>query len=679
MSSLPLHDRIKKLKELLARYSYEYYVDDSPSVDDAVYDSLFDELKKIESEHPELITPDSPTQRVGGAPIAKFQKVEHASRMLSLNDAFSKEEVEAWFVRIRKLAPQLDERVEFFADIKMDGLACSLVYEDGVLVRAVTRGDGLVGEDVTSNVRTIKSVPLRLREVSGAKHFLQNRTEIRGEIVMYKKDFEKLNYALEQEGKKTYANPRNLAAGTIRQLDPRLVAERQLYFLPYDILRDDPSEIPTNEYAYAILRQLGFRANTEAQVIHSLVELHDFAASWEEKRHELPYNTDGMVIKLNDRELYRQLGIVGKNPRGAIAFKYPAEQATTRVKDIFVSIGRTGAATPVAMLEPVVVAGSTVQMATLHNEDEVKRKGVLIGDTVVIHKAGDIIPEVIEPIIALRSGDEQPFVMPEKCPECDTKLIRPEGEAVWRCPNPACPAKTLRQIQHFASKGAMDIDGMGEKNVAALLDAGLIKDAADLYGLTKEQILTLDRFADVSATNLISAIAAKKTPPLAKFLYALGIRHVGAQTAIDIATHFGSFERIKSATIDELQAIEGVGGRVAESIVAWFEEPEHQTLLQKFANYGIKPQTVDNAQQKDGPLMGKSFVITGSLESMDREEAADKIRALGGTFQTSVGKTTTYLVAGGKVGASKLAKAEKYGTAIIDEIKLLEILKEQSK
>lgn len=669
------YERIAKLKSLLGQYAYEYHVYDNPSVDDAIYDSLFSELKKLEAEYPELVTADSPTQRVGEVPIAKFQKVDHASRMLSLNDAFSSEEVEAWFLRIRKLAPQLDDRVEFFADIKMDGLACSLVYENGVLVRAVTRGDGLIGEDVTSNVRTIKSVPLRLRESDGADKFLEGRTEVRGEIVMYKKDFEELNHKLEQEGKKTYANPRNLAAGTIRQLDPRLVADRKLYFLPYDILRDDPTELATNEYAYGILRQLGFRANTEARVIHSLEELHEFAASWEEKRHELPYNTDGMVIKLNDRELYRQLGVVGKNPRGAIAFKYPAEQATTRVKDIFVSIGRTGAATPVAMLEPVLVAGSTVQMATLHNEDEVKRKGVLIGDTVIIHKAGDIIPEVVEPIIALRSGTEKPFVMPEKCPECDTKLVRPEGEAVWRCPNPTCPAKTLRQIQHFASKGAMDIDGMGEKNVATLLDAGLIKDAADLYGLTKEQVLALDRFADVSATNLINAIAAKKNPPLAKFLFALGIRHVGTQTALDIAVHFGSFERIMSATIDELQSIEGVGERVAESIVAWFEEPEHQVLLQKFADYNVEPQTVDNAQQKDGPLTGKSFVVTGSLEVMDREAAADKIRALGGTFQTSVGKTTTYLVAGGKVGASKLVKAEKYGTEIIDEARLLEMLR----
>jgi DNA ligase (NAD+) len=675
MTKLPPRERAVKLRKLLNQYSHEYHVLDEPSVDDAVYDSLFGELKALEAEHPELVTSDSPTQRVGNAPIAKFQKVEHRSRMISLNDVFSREEVEAWLVRVRKLAPEMDEKVEFFADIKMDGLACSLIYEEGKLVRAVTRGDGFIGEDVTSNIKTIQSVPLTLHESKEAKKFLRGITEIRGEIVMFKKDFELLNTQLEQEGKKTYANPRNLAAGTIRQLDPRLVAQRKLYFLPYDILRDDPRDIPTNDFAYRILGELGFKIDRDTRIIHSVNELVDYAKSWEKKRFDLPFNTDGMVVKLNDRELYRALGIVGKNPRGAIAYKYPAEQATTRIKDIFVSIGRTGAATPVAMLEPVIVAGSTVQMATLHNEDEVKRKGVLIGDTVVVRKAGDIIPEVVEPLVELRDGSEKPFVMPKECPECDTELDRPEGEAVWRCPNPVCPAKTWRGVQHFASKGALDIDGMGEKNVAVLLGAGLIKDAADLYALKKEQLLKLDRFAEISAQKLIDAIAAKKNPPLAKFLYALGIRHVGAQTAQDIAAHFGSLDAIRKATIDQLHEVEGVGEIVAESMVAWFENPEHQALLGKFAAYGVRPQEVAKVST-EGPLSGKYFVITGSLSGMDREEAADKIRALGGTFQTSVGKNTNYLVTGGSVGASKLAKAEKYGTKVIDEQKLKELLHE---
>jgi DNA ligase (NAD+) len=666
-------ERAKKLRALLNQYAHEYYALDAPSVDDAVYDSLFHELKELEAAHPELIISSSPTQRVGQAPIAKFDKIAHASRMVSLNDVFSREEVEAWLVRVRKLAPQLDEKVEFFADIKMDGLACSLIYENGLLVRAVTRGDGLVGEEVTSNVRTIRSVPLVLQTTARTKILNEGTTEVRGEIVMFKKDFGLLNAQLEKEGKKPYANPRNLAAGTIRQLDPRIVAERKLYFLPYDLLRANDAEVPTFEAAYTMLRELGFVLDRDFKVIHSVDELVDFATSWEKKRFELPFNTDGMVVKLNDRHLYKALGIVGKNPRGAIAYKYPAEQATTRIKDVFVSIGRTGAATPVAMLEPVLVAGSTVQMATLHNEDEVKRKGILIGDTVIVRKAGDIIPEVIEPLVDLRDGSERPFHMPTHCPECNTELVRPEGEAIWRCSNPICPAKTWRSIQHFASKGALDIDGMGEKNVAALLEAGLIKDAADLYALKKEQLLKLDRFAEISANKLIEAIAAKKHPPLAKFLFALGIRHVGAQTAIDVTAHFRSLGAIAAATIDQLHEVEGVGEVVAESIVAWFEEPEHQALLQKFVAHGVEPEAVKQAST-DGPLAGRHFVITGSLSEMDREEAADRIRLLGGVFQTAVGKNTDYLVAGGSIGASKLAKAEKFGTKIIDEPALKKML-----
>lgn len=668
MTKLPPHKRAEKLREQLNEYAHEYYALDSPSVDDAVYDSLFSELKKIEEENPETVTPDSPTQRVGGKPIKKFQKVEHAFRMLSLNDAFSRDEVEAWFKRTQKLVPEIDDRIEFFADIKMDGLACSLVYEDGLLLRGVTRGDGLVGEDVTSNVKTIPSIPLRLKAL---KDYSKGRTEIRGEIVMFKSDFEKLNIDLEKEGKKTYANPRNLAAGTIRQLDPRVVASRKLQFRAYDLIRNEASEIVTNEQAYNDLRELGFIVNKDAKVIRSINELVAFAEAWEEKRFDLPFNTDGMAIKLNDRKVYTQLGIVGKNPRGAIAYKYPAEQATTMIKDIFVSIGRTGAATPVAMLEPVVIAGSTVQMATLHNEGEIKRKNVRIGDTVIVQKAGDIIPEVVEPLVKLRSGDEKKFTMPKHCPECETKLVRPEGEAVWRCQNPTCPARMLRHIQHFASKGALDIDGLGEKNVQALLSARLISDAADLYKLKKEELLRLDRFAELSADNLINAISVKRQPSLAKFLFGLGIRHVGAKTALDLTNHFKSLTAIQTTTIDELNQVEGVGVVVAESIVAWFSDPDNQLILKKFDAFGVKPTF---EKPKSGKLNSKSFVITGTLQSMSREEAADKIRELGGTFQSSVGKSTDYLVAGETVGESKLKKARSYGTEVISEHRLKELL-----
>lgn len=663
--------RAEKLRQQLRQFAYEYYVLDEPSVDDAVYDGLMGELKDIEGDFPESVSSDSPTQRVGGTPLDKFTKVEHRSRMLSLNDVFDEQEIDTWLIRIRKLDVRLREHPELFVDIKMDGLACSLIYHNGLLQSAVTRGDGFVGEEVTMNVRTINSVPLRLRPTKALESFLFGRTEVRGEIVMYKEDFVELNRKLKEEGKKVYANPRNLAAGTIRQLDSKLVAERKLYFRAYDIIRNDMKELQTVESVYAAMREMGFLVNQEACKMTTTSEVKSFITEWAEKRHELPFNTDGLVIKVNDRSIMADLGVVGKNPRGAIAFKYPAERSTTKVKDIFVNIGRTGAVTPVAMLEPVVVAGSTVQMATLHNEDEVRRKDIRIGDTVVVHKAGDIIPEVVEPLISLRDGSEREFKMPSQCPECQTPLIRPESEAAWRCPNDSCPTRVTRRIEHFASRAAMEIEGLGEKNVEALYQSGLVHDVADLYALTYEQVLSLNRFAEISARKLVAAIQAKKNPPLSRFLFALGIRHVGAQTAIDIANYFRSFDALKEATIDNLSSIEGVGGVVAESVAAWFAEPTNQLLLDKLNRYGVQPQQVHHV---GGPLQGISFVVTGSLGSMSREAAVEKIRSLGGTFQSSVGKDTTYLVAGGKVGANKLLKAEKYGTKIIDEQEFLLLL-----
>jgi DNA ligase (NAD+) len=430
--------------------------------------------------------------------------------------------------------------------------------------------------------------------------------------------------------------------------------------------------VPSHSFAYQTLRNLGFQANSVAKVVHSIDEVKKFADKWEEKRKTLAFNTDGLVVKINDRGVYERLGVVGKAPRAAVAYKYPAEQSTTKVKDIFVSIGRTGAATPVAMLEPVVVAGSTVQMATLHNEGEVHRKDIRIGDTVIIHKAGDIIPEVVEPLSTLRTGSEQKFVMPTHCPECNTLLFKTKAEdAVWRCPNNACPARSQRHIEHFASKGALDIEGLGEKNVVALLDAKLITDQADIYSLKVEQLLKLERFAAISANKLVEAIQAKKNPSLARFLFALGIRHVGVQTAIDLANHFHTMEKLSQATIDELSAVDGVGEVVAEAVVAWFEDPQNQSLLKKFTAAGVIPQKVTVV---GGPLVGKAFVVTGTLQSMGRDQAAEKIRALGGTFQSSLGKDTDYLVVGSNVGASKLAKAEKYGTTQLNEDSFLALL-----
>lgn len=663
--------RVEKLKELINEYRHEYHVNDHSIMSEAAADSLKHELTQLEEQYPELITPDSPSQRVAGMPSSKFKPIQHKERMLSLNDVFSEAELLAWVERIKKLAPKAKQ--EYFVDLKMDGFACALVYQDGLLQTAITRGDGFVGEDVTINVRTLESVPLRLRNSKKLANFVTGRTEVRGEIVMYKKDFELLNKKRQEKDLPLFANPRNTAAGTIRQLDPKLVAERPLYFRAYDILRDIPADVPTNRFAYDVMRELGFLCNKDAPVLKTIPEITAFINEWEDKRHKLAFNTDGLVVKINDRVLYRRLGVVGKAPRAAVAYKYPAEQSTTKVKDIFVSIGRTGAATPVAMLEPVVVAGSTVQMATLHNEGEIKRKDIRVGDTVVIQKAGDIIPEVVEPLVKLRTGSEQAFKMPINCPECNTKLVKLKAEeAVWRCPNLQCPSRLHNHIQHFASKGALDIDGMGEKNVLALLDAGLIKETADMYVLTKDQLLKLDRFAEISASKLIAAIAEKKNPPLARFIFGLGIRHVGTQTAIDLANHFHTMENIQKASIEDLAEVEGIGEVVAESLVAWFAEPQNQELLKKFAQYGVEPVSV---KKTGGPLSGKSFVVTGSLDTMSREEAADRIRALGGTFQSSVGKETDYLVVGGNVGASKLAKADKLGTKQISEEDLLKILK----
>lgn len=664
-------ERVVKLRELINDYRYHYHVLDESIMSEAAADSLKHELSQLESEFPELITPDSPTQRVAGAPLPGFKQFEHSSRMLSLNDVFNEAELNAWRDRIQKLLPAGAD-LEYFVDIKMDGLACALVYENGVLVRAITRGDGFVGEDVTANVRTIDSVPLRLRQDKSLENFLQGRTEVRGEIVMYKADFERLNEARTKDGKPLFANPRNTAAGTIRQLDPQLVASRPLHFRAYDLLRAEPAEVPSHEFAYKTLRGLGLLANKDARVFKTTDEVLKYANEWETKRQKLAFNTDGLVVKVNDRSLYVRLGVVGKAPRAAVAYKYPAEQATTKVKDIFVSIGRTGAATPVAMLEAVVVAGSTVQMATLHNESEIARKDIRVGDTVIVHKAGDIIPEVVEPLVKLRNGTEQPFKMPTHCPECNTKLVKYKAEdAVWRCPNDHCPSRSWKRIEHFASKSALDIEGLGEKNVIALLNAELVKDQADIYTLSVEKVLELDRFAEVSANKLVAAIQSKKQPPLARFVYGLGIRHVGTQTAIDLANHFKSLDKLRAATIDELSEVEGIGEVVAESIVEWFSEPANQKLLQKFDDLGVRPEPVKHV---GGKLSGLSFVVTGSLDSMGREEAAEKIRAQGGTFQSSVGKDTDYLVVGNNVGASKLVKAEKLDTKQIDEAEFLKMI-----
>ena len=664
-------ERVLKLRALINDYRYHYHVLDESTMSEAAADSLKHELSQLEEQYPQLITPDSPTQRVAGIALDKFPKVTHRMRMISLNDVFSRDEFEAWVKRMDKLIP--GRKHEFFCDIKMDGLACSIIYEDGVFTQAVTRGDGQVGEDVTANVRTIENVPLHLRSSDVAQKFLKGRTEVRGEIVMSKKDFECLNEQREKSGQPIFKNPRNLAAGTIRQLDPRLVSERPLQFRAYDLLRNDATDVPTNSFAYQILGELGLSRNKEATVFTTIDEVMNFVDHWDEKRQDLPFNTDGLVVKVNDRAVFDSLGIVGKTPRGAVAYKYAAEEATTIVKDIVISIGRTGAATPVAVFDPVTVAGTTVQHASLHNADEIARKDIRIGDTVIIFKAGDIIPQVQEVLFDLRPKDSKPFnyeaELYRQYP--DLEFERSGTDVVYRVKGASGDLILKRSIEYFAGKSALDIDTLGEKNVIALVDSGLVKDIADIYTITVEQLLKLDRFAEISAKKLVEAIQAKKNPPLEKFILGLGIRHVGAQTAIDLAQKFKKLDNLGTASLADLQAIDGIGNVVADSIYLWFDEEENKALLAKFRGLGVWPKDAESAS---GPLVGKSFVITGSLESMSRDQAAEQIRARGGVFQSTVAKDTTYLVAGGKVGASKLKKAESYGTKVIDEAVFLALL-----
>lgn len=670
--------RIEELRRLLNQYAYEYYALDSPSVSDAIYDSLYGELKQLETKYPELITPDSPTRRIVAGSATKFQKYHHKRRMISIMDTFSDQEAYDWVSKVRRYAEknlsiatltELDE-VNYWLDAKMDGLACSLHYQDGLLIRAVTRGDGMVGEVVTDNVRVVPTVPLRLHD---DPVFTRGETEVRGELIMLRADFDQINRQLIKRGDKPFANPRNLAAGTIRQLDPQVVTSRPLEFHAYDLLRDGVDDAMTNQAVYEKLTQLGFKVNPEAHLESSFADAISYAHRFRiEVQPNLPFNTDGLVIKINDRKLYDRLGIVGKYPRGAVAYKYPAETATTKVRDIVLSLGRTGAVTPVAVFEPVQLAGTTVRHATLHNADEIARLDVRIGDTVVIYKAGEIIPQVQSVITGLRPADSRPYdfirAMHRQYPELEFE--RPEGEAVWRVKNPGdATTITVQAIKHFAGRQALDIEGLGERNAELLVGTGLASDVADIYSLTVEAVSKLDRFAELSATKLVGEIQRKKAPPLDRFIYGLGIRHVGAKTANDIAKHFTGLEDFSDSTIGQLEAIPGIGQIVAESIQGWLSDESNIRLLDKFAQLGVHPVPV----QAGGSLAGISFVITGAL-SVSRDELANQIRLRGGNFQTGVGKSTDYLVVGQRVGSIKLAKAKRLGVKVISEAQLMEML-----
>ena len=656
--------RILKLRELINDYRYHYHVLDQSTMSEAAADSLKHELSQLEATYPDLITPDSPTQRVAGRPLDKFTKVEHVQRMISLADVFSESEIREWVARNYKLVEKT-VHFDYFTDIKMDGLAMSLHYENGVLKRAVTRGDGLVGEDVTMNVRTIENVPLKLR---GAD--IPAKVEVRGEVIIFKADFEALNEAQKQKGEKPYANPRNLAAGSIRQLDPKIAASRPLRFMAYDLVSPD---LATHQLAYETLRMFGFQTSNQDQVFSTLDEVFTEIKRLGETRANLPFGTDGMVIKINDRSIYRQLGIIGKTPRAAVAFKYPAEESTTKVRDIVIQIGRTGATTPVAIFDPVEVAGSTVRHATLHNADEIKRLDLRIGDTVIVYKAGDIIPQVKEVLVSLREEHTEPFdyekALRQQYPELD--FYRPDGEVVYRVKGLTSELILKRAIEYYASKPALNIEGLGEKNVEALVDSGLVSSLSDLYRLTPVAVAKLERFAELSANNLVEAIQKSKTPPLAKFIAALGIRHVGIQTASALATAFGSIEKLAEATEDDLLKIPDIGQIVAESILAYFSDEDNLKQLSELKELGLKPFFEDPNQL---PLHGQSYIISGTLDSMGREEAEDNLRKKGATITSGVVKTTTALIVGAKPGKSKLEKAEKLGIKIITEADFLKLI-----
>ena len=663
MTKSEAEERIIKLRELINDYRYHYHVLDESIMSESAADSLKHELAQLEAEFPELITPDSPTQRVAGKPLDKFTKVKHEKRMISLADVFSKEEVLDWISRNEKLVPG-GKIEEFFTDIKMDGLACALKYKDGVLVQAVTRGDGLVGEDVTLNVRTIENIPLKIENTGDV--------EVRGEIILFKKDFEDINEKQRKNGEPEFANPRNLAAGSIRQLDSKIAASRPLRFIAYDLVKPN---LPTHHEAYEMLRALKFQTSNEDRVFKASErkELFEYIEGLDAYRKTLPFNTDGMVIKINDRKVYDDLGIVGKTPRAAVAFKFPAEEVTSKVKDIVISIGRTGAATPVAIFDPVLVAGSTVRHATLHNADEIARLDIRIGDTVIIYKAGDIIPQVKEVLTTLRPEGAEKFdfekALKRQYPELTFE--RPEGEAVYRVKGESSDFILKRTIEYYASKPALNIEGLGEKNVEALVNAGLLKSVADLYRLKAVDIAKLERFGDLSANNLISAIEGSKSAPLNKFITALGIRHVGAQTATALARKFGSLDKLIVATEDELLEVPDIGDVVAESFVAWFSYEDNLKLLEEMRELGAWPREESGAAL---PLDGKSYIVTGTLASMGREEAEDKLRALGAIVTSSVTKNTTALIVGEKPGKGKTDKADKLGIPRMNEVEFLKLI-----
>ncbi len=662
--------RVQSLTEQIEDMRYRYHVLDDPKISDDVYDSLTRELREIEKQFPDLKNSTSPTNRVAGKPLDKFVKVQHAVPMLSLNDVFSLEELEQWGERVQKLLTP-KTAIQYYAELKLDGLAISLIYENGVLVRAATRGDGKIGEDVTQNAMTIKSVPLRLRGKTVPKLI-----EVRGEVVMSKKVFAELNKNFAKQGKALLANTRNSAAGSMRQLDPQLAASRKLDFFAYDIAQLDTdwqAKLKFHHDEHKLMTELGFKVDSHEKVSDSISGIEAFIKEIGEKRAKFDFGTDGLVISVDNLDLHSRLGVIGKAPRYMAAFKYPAEKATTQLLDIKVNVGRTGVLTPFAVFKPTVVAGSTISKATLHNMDQIQRLGVKIGDTVVIQKAGDVIPEVVEALPKLRTGKEKSFTMPKRCPICDSvverKQVGKKESAAYYCSNPNCPAKNQRAMEHFVN--AFEIYTIGPKIITRFKDEGLISDPADLFTLTEGEINTLERFGDKSAENIIASIAEHKKISLARFIYALGINNVGEQTSEDLANHFRSLQKLETATTEEINDVENIGPIVSASVSEWFGHKENMRFINKLLANGV--EIMNPAKKPSGKLTGKTFVVTGTLESMSRDEAKKRIKASGGKVSESVSVKTDYVVAGENPG-SKLAKAEKLGVTVLTESELNKLI-----
>ena len=668
--------RIAKLRAEIDHHRYLYHVEDRQEISDAAHDSLKHELFRLEQEFSEFITPDSPTQRVGGAPLPEFKKVAHKRPMLSMEDVFTPEELHEWLERIKRVYPH--GTYDFYAEVKMDGLAVSLSYQDGVFVQGSTRGDGKVGEDVTQNLRTIEAIPLRLRK------YTPGELEIRGEGYMTKQKFEILNLDQKKKGEEPFANPRNASAGSIRQLDSKISASRRLSFYGYDLILPPPtggappshggqSLLTTHEQSHEQMKMLGIPVNPENQRCKDLEEVARYHDKIQKKREKLPYWTDGIVVVVNDNRTFERLGAVGKAPRGMIAYKFPAEQATTRVREVRFQVGRTGVLTPVAVMDPVFVAGTTVQHATLHNVDEIERLGLKIGDTVILEKAGDIIPKVIKVLTKLRTGHEKAIHTPPHCPVCGARVERPAGEVAIMCTNKNCPAKHHERLIHFVSRKAFDMDGLGEKIIKQLMDAGLISTPADIFKLEKSDLTDLERFADKSAENLIAAIAKAREISLSRFIFALGIKHVGEETAVDLAKKFGTLKKVREATLEEFNAVPNIGEVVAKSLHEYFSDKHNQKLIDDLLQAGVKVESQKLAARSQ-KLGGLVFVLTGGLESMTRDEAKQKIRALGGDISSSVSKNTNYVIVGSDPG-DKLERANKLGVKVIGEKEFLEMLK----